>query len=526
MKRRGGARPGLSLSGTGPSPSRGGLFRCSRSCRSVVFGVLLGAALAHILFSSVHVGGPVREPPVLRRSGFENGPVARSRGQVAIPGPVVAKPPAEVRGVANNDGPAGLSKLKLHSPPLDRPVQIPGRKCRHEAKYGSSGDVGARNVVEYRDKTQREWYTPGCKQWGLTGDYTPRKRKIYYSFMFADEADILSVVLHEIYPVVDVIIILECTETWQGESKPLFFPRFNATGAFDQYADKIRYLPYDFGDKRTKSFVSRCMDEELAGPNWPPGMMQCRWLRQWGARDYIATGAYDIRPHDAFIVADLDELLAREFLQALKNCDVWPEGPGGSPTDCGRMGVFTYGHKYYFDCTVDRRHGHYHPNIALGRCLKVFGAEELKRWWAEPKKYFPKPKVGLVSEPTKMAGPGGWHMHSFLTTARVLWKWFSRSGRSSREHSGRWDSKWDDSDLEKIKNERKTCSEDPHFMGFDAAACEPLPHLIREDPQGFEHFVRYVPDIKTPDRFQIQPWYHERLLARHDDAKGPFRGEF
>eukprot|EP00471_Norrisiella_sphaerica_P006616 CAMPEP_0184490774 /NCGR_PEP_ID=MMETSP0113_2-20130426/18814_1 /TAXON_ID=91329 /ORGANISM="Norrisiella sphaerica, Strain BC52" /LENGTH=565 /DNA_ID=CAMNT_0026874839 /DNA_START=97 /DNA_END=1794 /DNA_ORIENTATION=- len=399
------------------------------------------------------------------------------------------------------------------------------RECKvFEGKFHNTGKKGGHGTIKYRDRTQKDWYEKGCKQWGLTGEWSQRDRKIYYSFMFADEAEILNVVLHEIYPVVDVIIILECTTTWQGEKKPLFFPKLNQSmETFKPYADKIRYIPYDFEDPRTADFLSRCMSEELAGPNWPPGIMQCRWIRQWGARDYLVHGAKDIRPHDVFIVADLDELLAREYLRALHHCDVYPEGVEGGENKCGRMGVFTFGHKYYFDCTVDRPHGHYHPNLVLGRCLNVIGAEELKRWWGEPKKYFPKPE-GLLD--SKMSGPGGWHMHSFLSTARVLWKWFSRSGRSAREHRGKWDNRWDQEDLVTIRKQREKCDEQKTFLSFDSEACEPLPHLIREHPADWAHFIRYVPDEKIPDLYGLQPWYHERLLQKRDDSAGKFDGKW
>mmetsp|Transcript_8817 Transcript_8817/g.13161 ORF Transcript_8817/g.13161 Transcript_8817/m.13161 type:complete len:501 (+) Transcript_8817:90-1592(+) len=393
----------------------------------------------------------------------------------------------------------------------------------HMGEFKKTGKKGGKRTITYRDNSQKKWYEKGCKQWGLTGKWEKRNRKIYYSFMFADEVEILSVVLHEIFPVVDVIIILECTKTWQGEDKPLFFPKYNDTEEFRRYWSKIRYIPYNFDDTRTANFLSRCMKEELAGPNWPPGMMQCRWIRQWGARDFIASGAKDIGPKDVFIVADLDELLAREFIRAIHYCNIFPEGDSKAGDKCGRMGVFTYGHKYYFDCTVDRPHGHYHPNLVLGRCLEVMGSEELKRWWAEPKKYWPKPE-GLLD--TKMAGPGGWHMHSFLTTARVLWKWFSRSGRSRREHSGKWDNRWDVTDLERLRGERKTCSEQEAFLSFDSEACEPLPHKIREDPIAWKHYIQYIPDADIKDTFNIQPWYHERLLEKFDDTKGEFGGEW
>mmetsp|Transcript_7203 Transcript_7203/g.13806 ORF Transcript_7203/g.13806 Transcript_7203/m.13806 type:complete len:534 (+) Transcript_7203:36-1637(+) len=490
---------------------------------SVLVGMLFGVAAGHtIMGPHLDTRGPVadtRGGPAISTGG--NGRAKQRPQQGSTSGaPAQGQQPAPL---PLSQASASSSSSEQQPIPFEANYSYPFTIPPHPSCPAHSGTFPKRNnarggekTVAYRDRSQRRWYEDGCDQWGLTGTWGDRDRKIYYGFMFADEAEILTVVLHEIYPVVDVIIILECTRTWQGEKKPLFFPKINQTSILRPYLDKIRYMPYDFDDDRTKNFVSRCMDEELAGPNWPPGMMQCRWIRQWGARDRLAAGAHDIRDHDAFIVADLDELLAREFVRALRYCDVFPEGaPEGTPPDaCGRMGVFTYGHKYYFDCTVDRPHGHYHPNIGLGRCVKIYGTEELKRWWGEPKKYWPKPP-GLLD--TKMAGPGGWHMHSFLSTARVLWKWFSRSGRSAREHRGKWDSRWDDSDLKEIRSQRRACDEQDVFLMFDSEHCEPLPHIVREDPERWAHYIRYVPDADLPDPFQLEEWYHTRLEEKKDN---------
>ena len=53
---------------------------------------------------------------------------------------------------------------------------------------------------------------------------------------------------------------------------------------------------------------------------------------------------HDIQPQDVFVVADLDELLSREFLAALKHCEVHPgmEQPGGQ---CSKVVALTFGHK-------------------------------------------------------------------------------------------------------------------------------------------------------------------------------------
>uniref|UniRef100_A0A7S2TPT9 Uncharacterized protein n=1 Tax=Lotharella oceanica TaxID=641309 RepID=A0A7S2TPT9_9EUKA len=356
--------------------------------------------------------------------------------------------------------------------------------------------------MRFRHRFMKDWYQPGCKQWGLDGEYRRRPdRKVYYGFAFGGEMGVLTVVLEEIYPEVDYIIILEANQTWRGEAKPLFFQKFKDSH-FSQYLDKVRYIPYGFDDDEIGARIDMCLTSDPVGL-YGPGRLTCRWMRQWGARDYLAKkGAEDIGPNDVFIISDLDELLAREFVRAVKHCNIYPED---LPDKCSRMGVHTFGHRYHFGCTVAKNYGHYHPDMVLGRCLDKYGGEEVRRDFGEPKKYRPKPP-GLLQ--AKYVGPGGWHMHSFLSTAQVAWKWFSRSGNAQTS--------WTTKDLELIKDRRKNCHDGPEFFSFDAFHCSPMPHLVRENPKAWAHFAGYVHDEQLPDEFLAEKHFREVLLEKRD----------
>jgi len=370
--------------------------------------------------------------------------------------------------------------------------------CDFKAKFDANNSHYQRSgdgVIKWRHNYLAKWYDDGCEQWNLDGEWRDRDRRIYYGFAFGGEMEVLTVVLEEIYPVVDYIIILEATETWRGDPKPLFFASRNESH-FSKYLDKVRYIPYSFDDDEIGPRIKNCMKNDASGI-YGPGEMACRWLRQWGAREYLAdVGAKDIRAHDVFVIADLDELLAREFLRALKHCDVWPE-PLHSDK-CSRMGCQVFGHKYHFSCTIAKNLGHFHPDLVLGRCLNLYGGEETRREWGKEKKYRRKPK-GLLK--AKYVGPVGWHMHSFLSTAQVAWKWFSRSGRAK--------SSWTLSDLKMITDQRRRCNEAESFFMFDALACEPLPHLVRENPKSWKHYIGYVDDEQLRDEFDVESHYRK-----------------
>lgn len=399
-----------------------------------------------------------------------------------------------------------IAPKKANWPPFDNPPDMNANQltCDMKAKFFSeesskkfqnTGDA----VVRFRSDKLKKWYSDGCKQWGLDGEWKLREdRKIYYAFAFGGEMEVLTVVLEEIYPHVDYIIIVEGAVTWRGDAKPLFFQPRNETH-FSKYLDKIRYFPYEFDDPVTKKLLDECMTSDPVGL-YGPGQFTCRWIRQWRARDFSAEyGAHDIGPNDVFIMADLDELLAREFIRALKYCDIWPDP--NEKEKCGRVGVFTFGHRYHFSCSIAKNNGHFHPDLVLGRCLGPYGGEEVRRNFNERKKYKKRPS-GLVE--AKYVGPAGWHMHSFLSTAQVAWKWFSRSGNSK--------SSWTVDDLAMIKDRRKNCHDDHNFMKLDVRACEPIPHIIRENPKAWAHFLGYVDDEEHLDEFDVESYFRANLL--------------
>mmetsp|Transcript_5608 Transcript_5608/g.13678 ORF Transcript_5608/g.13678 Transcript_5608/m.13678 type:complete len:179 (-) Transcript_5608:137-673(-) len=169
------------------------------------------------------------------------------------------------------------------------------------------------------------------------------------------------------------------------------------------------------------------------------------------------------------------------------------------------MGCQVFGHKYHFSCTVAKNFGHFHPDLVLGRCLDKYGGEEVRRDFGRKKRYRPRP-TGLL--PGKYVGPVGWHMHSFLSTAQVMWKWFSRSGQA--KHT------WTVKDLNEVKAQRKNCNESRDFMRIEARACEPLPHLVSENPKAWAHFIDYQSDELLPDEFNVESHYRETLLNRRD----------
>eukprot|EP00854_Cymbomonas_tetramitiformis_P000424 gene424-785_t len=247
-----------------------------------------------------------------------------------------------------------------------------------------------RKIIEGRLLQKKTWFDKSCQRWGLSGEWRPRGRKIYYAVMVAAELQLLTVLLEEIFPVVDVIILQESRHMWRTghtEEKELLFQKYN-----------------------------RC--------------------------------------------------------------------------------ALTFGHKYNFQCTALAPAGHYHPDLTTGRCLRDLGGEELRMFYG-----------GDWNNLYKV-GPVGWHMMSFLSDHFLLFKQFTRSGPTG--FTGKWHAK----DMEKIIEMKRGCNEFANIFKHDAWGCMPLPHLIREEPKQWRHFIEYVDVVDYPDPLGLESWVRRWLEDR------------
>lgn len=123
---------------------------------------------------------------------------------------------------------------------------------------------------------------------------------IFDCFTFFNELDILEVRLNELYNVVDRFVLVEATETFQGNPKPLYFSENR--GRFKAFADKITHIVVEFPARDLRGHVSTSpMDEN--------------WAREHYQRDQIARGLVDATPDDLIIVSDVDEIVKAEALK-------------------------------------------------------------------------------------------------------------------------------------------------------------------------------------------------------------------
>ncbi|OUM59829.1 glycosyltransferase family 17 protein [Piromyces sp. E2] len=158
----------------------------------------------------------------------------------------------------------------------------------------------------------------------------PRRRRLFFFFLFNTEFNILDVQLSEYYEIADYFVIYEANSTFSGMPKPLYFTRtLLETNRYDKYKDKLIPLPLEI-----------TLDEDNGrGKAFPREIMARRVMIEKGLR------AVHARHGDIFIHGDLDEFPKPHALFRMKKCGGWEHlqmGIGGGPKSFKDSDVKSY----------------------------------------------------------------------------------------------------------------------------------------------------------------------------------------
>ncbi len=132
-----------------------------------------------------------------------------------------------------------------------------------------------------------------CNTWFIT------KPRVYDCFPFFNELDQLEIRLNELDSLVDYFVIVEGSETQQGNPKPLYFEKNK--DRFSKFLHKIRHI-----------VVSDW-------PEYKDGVYDSSWTRERFQRDCIMRGLTDIKDTDVLILGDADEIISAEALRNYKS---------------------------------------------------------------------------------------------------------------------------------------------------------------------------------------------------------------
>lgn len=217
---------------------------------------------------------------------------------------------------------------------------------------------------------------------------------VYDTFLFFNETDLLEIRLHELNDVVDRFVLVESTETFSGQSKPLYYGlALEHERRFDRFRDKISRV---------------IVDDMPAMQRTPDGLRNDPWPREYYQRDQTMVALKHCQDNDIIMISDVDEIpratKVAEYKQHAEECF----RDGHRPQLTGFSQRLFY---YWFNCC----------------CIDKNGVEG---WWGGTKiltyrgllNYRPKDKDGKVikaiSGPDAVRrcgsldgqiGNGGWH---------------------------------------------------------------------------------------------------------------------
>ena len=129
---------------------------------------------------------------------------------------------------------------------------------------------------------------------------------IYDIFLFNDEIDMLKLRFAELYDYVDFFIICECSVTFSGKQKPLYF--FENRNLFLAYADKIRHYVIPVPPQ----------DAYVTNPSNSNQLISEFWQR-----NQLSAAFKFARGHDLILISDVDELPKVSVLDRVYKICYW-----------------------------------------------------------------------------------------------------------------------------------------------------------------------------------------------------------
>lgn len=149
--------------------------------------------------------------------------------------------------------------------------------------------------------------------------------KIYDTFLFYNELDLLELRLNTLGDLVDYFVITEARVTFSGRSKPLYFAENR--NRFSKFEDKIIHnviesTPNDFTDFVAPNpyYTDRRRSYPQKSNGTPLQQLSIDFQREVFQRDSIINGLIGrAQPSDLIIISDLDEIPNPEAIRIVVN---------------------------------------------------------------------------------------------------------------------------------------------------------------------------------------------------------------
>lgn len=137
--------------------------------------------------------------------------------------------------------------------------------------------------------------------------------KIYDTFIFFNELDLLEIRLNILNDFVDYFVLVESTRTFTGNDKPLYYQENK--DRFKDFNHKIIHIVVDDMPNSAEELNARgnvnsiqrdIIRDCLTTPNVPRGA--AHWLREFYQKEQIKRGLVNAEDEDFVLISDLDEI--------------------------------------------------------------------------------------------------------------------------------------------------------------------------------------------------------------------------
>jgi beta-1,4-mannosyl-glycoprotein beta-1,4-N-acetylglucosaminyltransferase len=136
--------------------------------------------------------------------------------------------------------------------------------------------------------------------------------KIYDTFIFFNELDLLEIRLNILNNYVDYFVLVESTKTFTGIPKPLYY--LENKERFKYFENKIIHvivddMPDSFDLEKMKngdSLQDSILHDCLTTPNVPKN--EVHWLREFYQKECVKKGLITAKDDDFIFISDLDEI--------------------------------------------------------------------------------------------------------------------------------------------------------------------------------------------------------------------------
>ncbi len=147
--------------------------------------------------------------------------------------------------------------------------------------------------------------------------------KIYDAFTFFNELDLLEIRLNILDPYVDYFVIVEATENFNGDKKPLYF-QLNKE-RFKKWEHKIIHhvvsdVPQDEQELRMRLYTNKTMSFidrqtiQFTLTSGMAGLSKKQWIREFFLKESLRKALAGLRDDDICYISDLDEIWNPQLL--------------------------------------------------------------------------------------------------------------------------------------------------------------------------------------------------------------------